>query len=101
MKIRNILLPVIFLLIGISSLSSQNTATLYFMKDIAERNEMNPAFTPNCKFYFDFIILPNIYMGVGTNDFAHSDFKSRNTTLHLTSGSKPMRLFLCLKTYSN
>ena len=74
MKIRNILLPVIFLLIGISSLSSQNTATLYFMKDIAERNEMNPAFTPNCKFYFDFIILPNVYMGVGTNDFALNDF---------------------------
>ena len=73
MKIKNILLPVIFLLIGISSLSSQNTATLYFMKDIAERNEMNPAFTPNCKFYFDFIILPNVYAGVGTNDFALND----------------------------
>ena len=43
------------------------------MKDIAERNEMNPAFTPNCKFYFDFIILPNVYAGVGTNDFALND----------------------------
>ena len=74
MKIKNILIPFLFILLSVGSVSSQNTSTLYFMKDIAERNEMNPAFTPNCKFYFDFIVLPNLYLGVGTNDFAVKDF---------------------------
>lgn len=95
MKIKNILLPIIFLLLGLGSLSSQNTATLYFMKDIAERNEMNPAFTPNCKFYFDFIVLPNFYFGAGTNNFTLHDlvFNQNNTTATFLSSQENLDKF--------
>ena len=48
---------------------AQNTNTLYFMDNIAERNNINPAFTPNCNFYLDFIFLPNMYMNFGNNNF--------------------------------
>ena len=53
---------------------AQNTNTLYFMDNIAERNNINPAFTPNCNFYLDFIFLPNLYMNFGNNNFIFNDF---------------------------
>lgn len=53
--------------------NAQNTNTLYFMDNIAERNNINPAFTPNCNFYFDFIVLPNMYMNFGNNNFIFND----------------------------
>ncbi len=39
------------------------------MEEIAERNNLNPAFMPNCKFYFDFVVMPNFYLKAGTNSF--------------------------------
>lgn len=57
---------------------AQNTNTLYFMDNIAERNNINPAFTPNCNFYLDFIFLPNLYMNFGNNNFIFNDFLYKN-----------------------
>ncbi len=68
---------IIIFILAIVSLNSfvkaQNTNTLYFMDNIAERNNMNPAFMPNCNFYLDFIFLPNMYMNFGTNSFMLND----------------------------
>lgn len=68
---------IIIFILTIVSLNSfvkaQNTNTLYFMDNIAERNNMNPAFMPNCNFYLDFIFLPNLYMNFGTNNFVLND----------------------------
>jgi outer membrane protein OmpA-like peptidoglycan-associated protein len=58
------------------------------MDEIAERNNINPAFTPNCNFYFDFIFLPNIYFGFGNDNFIIRDFiynKDGQTTTFLSS----------------
>lgn len=67
---------------------AQNTNTLYFMDNIAERNNINPAFTPNCNFYLDFIFLPNMYMNFGNNNFIFNDFlynQNGQTSLFLNS----------------
>lgn len=52
---------------------SQYTNTLYFMNELNGRNEMNPAFLPHSISYFDFILLPNVYAGVGQNAFSLRD----------------------------
>ena len=67
---------------------AQNTNPLYFMDNIAERNNINPAFTPNCNFYLDFIFLPNMYMNFGNNNFIFNDFlynQNGQTSLFLNS----------------
>ena len=81
MKLYTVKYYFIILFISLSLLSSQsqNTNTLYVMEEIAERNMMNPAFTPNCKSYFDFIFLPNLFISAGTNHLTLSDiFFNRN-----------------------
>lgn len=64
----------LFAILSINNSKAQNTNTLYFMDNIAERNNMNPAFIPNCNFYLDFIFLPNLYMTFGNNNFIFNDF---------------------------
>lgn len=64
-KIIISLLAVLMLVCGTSNLRADNAATMYFMEEIAERNNMNPAFMPNTKFYMDFIFLPNFYFEAG------------------------------------
>ena len=68
MKTRHIIAAAIMVTL-LMPLNSQNTNTVYFMEEVAERNNLNPAFTPNCKFYFDFVFMPNFYLKAGTNSF--------------------------------
>lgn len=73
MRIKHIIIStILFLTLG-HSLNAQNTNTMYFMDNIAERNNINPAFIPNCNFYFDFIVLPNLYLNIGTNNLIFKD----------------------------
>ena len=77
-----------FTILTLQNAKSQNTNTLYFMDNIAERNNINPAFTPNCNFYLDFIFLPNLYMNFGNNNFIFKDFiynQNGTPTLFLSS----------------
>lgn len=72
---KNSIKYIIICLLAIATTGkAQNTNTLYFMDNIAERNNINPAFTPNCTFYLDFIFLPNLYMNFGNNNFILNDF---------------------------
>ncbi len=73
-----------------STAKAQNTNTMYFMDEIAERNNLNPAFIPNCDFYFDFIFLPNFYLSAGNNDFILRDFlyNKNNTTQSILSSTE-------------
>lgn len=96
-KIYVILLLVFF---GLTPVLAQNSQTLYFMEEIAERNNMNPAFTPNCKFYFDFVLLPNFYLGAGTDQFVLNDIifnKDGSTTTFLSSAEETQRFLGKLK----
>lgn len=68
------ILVCLFVILSTNNGKAQNTNTLYFMDNIAERNNINPAFTPNCHFYLDFIFLPNYYMNFGNNNFIFKDF---------------------------
>lgn len=67
------LLLAIVMMCSVAGMMAQNTNTLYFMDEISTRNLMNPAFLPRCKSYFDFILLPNLYLGAGENAFAIND----------------------------
>lgn len=58
----------------LSTSHAQNTNTVYFMEDVAERNNNNPALTPTCNFYLDFIFLPNMYFALGNDNFMLRDF---------------------------
>ncbi len=64
----------LFIILSINISKAQNTNTLYFMNEIAERNNLNPAFTPSCNFYFDFVFLPNMYFSFGNDNFILRDF---------------------------
>ena len=74
-----------FLTLG-SNGKAQNTNTLYFMDNVAERININPAFMPNCNFYLDFIFLPNLYLNAGTNSLTLNDL------LYIQDG-KPVTVF--------
>lgn len=96
MKFKYILLVLVLSLLPLSGMMAQDAQTLYFMEEIPERNNMNPAFTPNCKFYFDFVFLPNFYLGAGTNQFILNDFlfKNGNSTANLLSSPEFTNRFL-------
>ena len=88
MKIKHIIITCLVLLISNINIQAQNTNTLYFMDGIAERNNVNPAFTPSCNFYLDFIVLPNLYFNFGNNNLILNDFiylKNGQPTLFLNS----------------
>ena len=97
---KKYLFILIFALVGSLSLSAQTSQTLYFMDEIAERNNMNPALTPNCKFYFDFIVLPNFYLNAGTDQFVINDLifnRGGQTTSFLSSPEETSRFLGKLK----
>lgn len=73
MKLRHIIITLVLALTACTGLAAQNTATLYFMDEISERNQMNPAFMPRCRSYFDFFLLPNFYVGVHETAFSLGD----------------------------
>ena len=88
MKIKHIVIVGLILLVSNVNIQAQNTNTLYFMDGIAERNNVNPAFTPSCNFYLDFIFLPNLYLNLGNNNLILNDFlylKNGQPTLFLNS----------------
>lgn len=89
MKIRKYILS--FIIVALTATASaQYTNTLYFMEEINRRNAMNPAFMPQCKSYFDFILLPNFYIGAGENAFSIRDIKDINKlTQNLMKGETP------------
>lgn len=73
-RIKYLIIICLLSIIPINSVKAQNTNTMYFMNEIAERNNLNPAFTPSCNFYLDFIFLPNIYFSFGNDNFIIRDF---------------------------
>lgn len=77
MKVRRYILAIIMAAICTSA-AAQYTNTLYFMDEISERNAMNPAFLPRCQSYFDFMLLPNFYVGGGETMFAIKDLTDIN-----------------------
>ena len=90
-------LIIIYLLaiIPINSIKAQYANTLYFMTEIAERNNMNPAFTPSCNFYLDFIFLPNVYFSFGNDNFIMRDFiyNQNGKTQTFLSSKESLELF--------
>ena len=90
-------LIIIYLLaiIPINSIKAQYANTLYFMTEIAERNNMNPAFTPSCNFYLDFIFLPNAYFSFGNDNFIMRDFiyNQNGKTQTFLSSKESLELF--------
>ena len=79
----------------INSIKAQYANTLYFMTEIAERNNMNPAFTPSCNFYLDFIFLPNVYFSFGNDNFIMRDFiyNQNGKTQTFLSSKESLELF--------
>lgn len=99
MKLKHIVISILLLAASFPAVA-QNAQTLYFMEEITERNNMNPAFTPNCKFYFDFIFMPNFFIGGGTDQFILNDFifnRNGQTTTFLSSEAEIDRFFKKLK----
>ena len=82
-------------IIPINSIKAQYANTLYFMTEIAERNNMNPAFTPSCNFYLDFIFLPNVYFSFGNDNFIMRDFiyNQNGKTQTFLSSKESLELF--------
>lgn len=91
MKLKYIITTILLTtLLGSAKVNGQTSATLYFMEEIAERNNMNPAFTPNCKFYLDLPIMPNFYLDLGNNSLSLSNLlylNNGNTTTALSSAA--------------
>ena len=99
MKIKNIILAIV-LVLSVFPTKAQNTNTIYFMDEIAERNNLNPALTPNCNFYFDFIFLPNMYFSFGNDNFILRDFiynQNGKTTTFLNSNDAVNNFYNNLK----
>jgi len=93
MKLRRHILSIVIAAIATSA-AAQYSNTLYFMDEISERNAMNPAFLPRCQSYFDFILLPNFYIGGGETMFALRDLNNiDNLTQKILSSGKDGREF--------
>ena len=52
---------------------AQQINTLYFMNNVQERNEYNPAFQPVHDIYVDLPVLPNFRVGFGNNSLQLND----------------------------
>lgn len=61
-----------FLLASFSTISAQ-VNTLYYMKNVPLRHELNPAFQPISKVYIDLPIIPSLKIEVGNNSVSLSD----------------------------
>ena len=96
MKTKHIILSLSLLTLSISFASGQNSNMLYFMEELGERTDMNPALTPECKGYFDFIVLPNLYLGVGNNALTLHDlvFNQNGKTTSILSPGYDMSNFM-------
>lgn len=75
------------------TLCGQGTNTLYFMEEAtSERLMQNPAFVPECKSYFDFILLPHIDLKAGENFLTVSDivYSQNGKTVNAFSNEKTL-----------
>ena len=89
MKLRKYILSAL-LLVSAGIAHAQYTNTLYFMEEINRRNAMNPAFLPEARSYFDFILLPNYYIGIGESAFSIGDLTDIDKLTHqLMDGPTP------------
>lgn len=70
---RKLMIIVILAICFVATAAAQNTNTLYFMDEVSTRNLMNPAFLPRNKAYFDFFLLPNVYLGMGESAITLDD----------------------------
>jgi outer membrane protein OmpA-like peptidoglycan-associated protein len=84
MKIKNIFVSA-GLMLCIAVGASAQTNTFYFMDEVPIRNDLNPAFMPNCAWYLDFIALPNFYIEGGNNAFALKDMLFKNNNQWVTA----------------
>jgi outer membrane protein OmpA-like peptidoglycan-associated protein len=48
-------------------------STLYFMKNVSVRHELNPAFQPLSNVYIDLPVIPSLYISMGNNSLSLSD----------------------------
>lgn len=72
MRKLNLFLVLVFLVIA-GTLMAQQVNTLYFMRNVPERNAYNPAFQPIQNIYIDLPIFPNIVASMGNNSVAFGD----------------------------
>ena len=56
-----------------ASASAQQVNTLYYMQNVQERSDYNPAFQPIHGFYLDLPVLPNFRAGFGNNSLKLND----------------------------
>ncbi len=77
---KKIILLLIVLISGVSSVSAQNLRSIYFSKKNPHRHEINPSFTPG-KGYLTMPVLGNINVGV------QSDFKLSSIFYPAADGS--------------
>jgi len=90
MKLRKYIIAIAIAALATNSFA-QYSNTLYFMDEISERNAMNPAFLPRCQSYFDFILLPNFYIGAGENYMMLKDLNNMDAlTERLKNGNDGM-----------
>lgn len=95
MKLRHLYISLIAILLSVNVGFSQ-TNTFYFMEDAPTRSDMNPAFMPNCDGYFDFIILPSFYFGLGNNSLTLKDglfLRNGKLLTPFATGENPDRFF--------
>ncbi len=71
--IHKIIILITLVTIGISKIYSQQVHTMYFMKNIEERNQYNPAFQPIYNVYWDLPITPNYKFEIGNNSVDFND----------------------------
>lgn len=62
-----------YAIISVSNIYAQQVNTMYFMKNIEERNQYNPAFQPIYNVYWDLPITPNYKIEIGNNSVDFND----------------------------
>ncbi|MDR1679758.1 MAG: DUF5723 family protein [Prevotellaceae bacterium] len=71
-KLKYITVALLMLCFG-ANLKAQQVGTLYFMNNVPERSDYNPAFQPIHNVWIDLPVLPNYRMGLGNNSLSFND----------------------------
>ncbi len=66
------LLALCFFSVFAIAVSAQVT-TMYYMKGVAQRHELNPSFQPISNFYIDLPVIPTFQFQLGNNSLTISD----------------------------
>lgn len=75
--LRHIIATGVAIITMCGSAGAQQINTLYFMNNIQERSDYNPAFQPVHGFYLDLPVLPNFRMSFGNNSLRMQDIFQR------------------------